>query len=53
MYKSHFKGYRFFRCSRYKRGSREKICSQHYITEEALYTLVLKQLQAFLAYIQA
>ena len=52
MYFGENKGYRFFRCSRYKRGSREKFCSQHYITEEALYALVLKQLQAFLAYLR-
>ena len=43
---------RFFRCSRYKSTSREKTCTQHYIREDVLYKLVLKQLQAFLSYLR-
>ena len=42
----------YFRCSMYKRTSRSKECTQHYIREESLYQLVLKQLQHFLSYLQ-
>ena len=45
-------GYTHFRCSQYKRTSRTQNCTQHYIREEALYRLVLKQLQHFLSYLQ-
>lgn len=45
-------GYTHFRCSQYKRTSRTQNCTQHYIREEALYQLVLKQLQHFLSYLQ-
>lgn len=45
-------GYTHFRCSMYKRTSRAKECTQHYIREDALYQLVLKQLQHFLSYLQ-
>ena len=45
-------GYTHFRCSQYKRTSRSQNCTQHYIREEALYQLVLKQLQHFLSYLQ-
>lgn len=45
-------GYTHFRCSQYKRTSRSQHCTQHYIREEALYQLVLKQLQHFLSYLQ-
>lgn len=45
-------GYTHFRCSQYKRTSRAKECTQHYIREDALYQLVLKQLQHFLSYLQ-
>lgn len=41
-------GYAHFRCSQYKRTSR----TQHYIREDALNQLVLKQLQHFLSYLQ-
>ena len=36
----------------YKRTSRAKECTQHYIREDALKQLVLKQLQHFLSYLQ-
>ncbi len=36
----------------YKRTSRAKECTQHYIREDALKQLVLKQLQQFLSYLQ-
>ena len=52
MYYGENGGSRFFRCSRYKSTSREKTCTQHYIREDVLYKLVLKQLQAFLSYLQ-
>lgn len=42
----------FFRCSRYKGNSRGRECSQHYIREDALYRLVLTQLQQFLSYLR-
>ena len=45
-------GYEHFRCSMYKRTSRAKECTQHYIREDALKQLVLKQLQHFLSYLQ-
>lgn len=45
-------GYRYFRCSGYKRNSRKKACSIHYIRESVLEQLVLKQLRQFLAYLQ-
>lgn len=45
-------GYTHFRCSQYKRTSRTQNCTQHYIREEVLYRLVLKQLQHFLSYLQ-
>ncbi len=45
-------GYTHFRCSQYKRTSRTQNCTQHYIREEVLYQLVLKQLQHFLSYLQ-
>ena len=45
-------GYEHFRCSMYKRTSRAKECTQHYIREDALKQLVLKQLQQFLSYLQ-
>ena len=45
-------GHTHFRCSMYKRTSRAKECTQHYIREDALYQLVLKQLQHFLSYLQ-
>ena len=45
-------GYAHFRCSMYKRTSRAKECTQHYIREDALKQLVLKQLQQFLSYLQ-
>lgn len=45
-------GYAHFRCSMYKRTSRAKECTQHYIREDALKQLVLKQLQQFLSYFQ-
>lgn len=45
-------GYRYFRCSGYKRNSRMKTCSIHYIRESVLEQLVLKQLQHFLSYMQ-
>ncbi len=45
-------GCRHFRCSMYKRTSRAKECTQHYIREDALKQLVLKQLQQFLSYLQ-
>ena len=45
-------GYAHFRCSMYKRTSRAKECTQHYIREDALKQLVLKQLQHFLSYLQ-
>lgn len=43
-------GYAHFRCSQYKRTSRTQNCTQHYIREDALNQLVLKQLQHFLSY---
>ena len=43
-------GYEHFRCSMYKRTSRAKECTQHYIREDTLKQLVLKQLQQFLSY---
>ena len=45
-------GYKYFRCGGYKRNSRMKACSIHYIRESVLEQLVLKQLQQFLAYLQ-
>ena len=45
-------GYTHFRCSQYKRTSRTQNCTQHYIREDVLYQLVLKQLQHFLSYLQ-
>jgi len=42
----------YFRCARYKGNSRNNDCTQHYIREDALYRLVLKQLQHFLSYLQ-
>ncbi|NBH15853.1 DUF4368 domain-containing protein, partial [Lachnospiraceae bacterium] len=42
----------YFRCAKYKGNSRNKECTQHYIREDALYQLVLKQLQHFLSYLQ-
>ena len=45
-------GYAHFRCSQYKRTSRTQDCTQHYIREDALNQLVLKQLQHFLSYLQ-
>ena len=45
-------GYKYFRCGGYKRNSRMKICTIHYIRESVLEQLVLKQLQQFLAYLQ-
>lgn len=44
--------YTHFRCSQYKRTSRTQNCTQHYIREDALNQLVLKQLQHFLSYLQ-
>ena len=52
MYYGENGGSRFFRCSRFKSASREKPCTQHYIREDVLYKLVLKQLQAFLSYLR-
>lgn len=46
------KSYLYFRCSKYKGNSRSGVCTQHYIREDALYQLVLKQLQHFLSYLQ-
>lgn len=46
------KNYLYFRCSKYKGNSRSGICTQHYIREDVLYQLVLKQLQHFLSYLQ-
>ena len=43
-------GYHFFRCGGYKRNSRTKECTIHYIRESVLEQLVLKQLQHFLSY---
>lgn len=45
-------GYRFFRCGGYKRNSRTKECTIHYIRECVLEQLVLKQLQHFLSYMR-
>ena len=45
-------GYAHLRCSQYKRTSLTKNCTQHYIREDALNQLVLKQLQHFLSYLQ-
>lgn len=45
-------GYVYFRCFMYKRTSRAKECTQHYIREDALSQLVLKQPQHFLSYLQ-
>lgn len=45
-------GYPHFRCSQYKRTSHTQNCTQHYIPEEVLYQLVLKQFQHFLSYLQ-
>ena len=45
-------GYAHFRCSQYKRTSRTQNCTLHYIREDALNQLVLKQLQHFLSYLQ-
>ena len=45
-------GYKYFRCGGYKRNSRMKVCTIHYIRESVLEQLVLKQLQQFLAYLQ-
>ena len=45
-------GYAHCRCSQYKRTSRTQNCTQHYIREDALNQLVLKQLQHFLSYLQ-
>ena len=45
-------GYKYFRCGGYKRNSRMKACSIHYIRESVLEQLVLKQLQQFLTYLQ-
>ena len=45
-------GNRFFRCSKYKNSRREMGCTQHYIREDVLYKLVLKQLQAFFSYLR-
>ena len=45
-------GYAHFLCSQYKRTSRTQNCTQHYIREDALNQLVLKQLQHFLSYLQ-
>lgn len=45
-------GYHFFRCGGYKRNSRTKECTIHYIRESVLEQLVLKQLQHFLSYMQ-
>jgi len=42
----------YFRCARYKGNSRNKDCTQHYIREDALYQLMLRQLQHFLSYLQ-
>ena len=42
----------YFRCAKYKGNSRNKECTQHYIREDALQKLVLKQLQHFLSYLQ-
>lgn len=44
--------YKYFRCSGYKRNSRQKECTIHYIRESVLEQLVLKQLQHFLSYLQ-
>ncbi|MEY8493876.1 DUF4368 domain-containing protein [Lachnospiraceae bacterium 29-91] len=46
------KSYLYFRCSKYKGNSRSGVCTQHYVREDALYKLVLKQLQHFLSYLQ-
>ena len=46
------KSYLYFRCSKYKGNSRSGVCTQHYVREDALYQLVLKQLQHFLSYLQ-
>lgn len=46
------KNYLYFRCSKYKGNSRSGICTHHYIREDVLYQLVLKQLQQFLSYLQ-
>lgn len=46
------KSYLYFRCSKYKGNSRSGACTQHYVREDALYQLVLKQLQHFLSYLQ-
>ena len=45
-------GYHFFRCGGYKRNSRTKECTIHYIRESVLEQLVLKQLQHFLFYMR-
>jgi len=45
-------GYDHFRCSRYKCNSHGKQCTGHYIREDAIYQLVLRQLQHFLSYLQ-
>lgn len=45
-------GYKYFRCSGYKRNSRQKECTIHYIRESVLEQLVLKQLRCFLSYLQ-
>lgn len=45
-------GYRYFRCAGYKRNSRSKACTIHYIRESVLEELVLKQLRYFLSYLQ-
>lgn len=45
-------GYHFFRCGGYKRNSRTKECTIHYIRESVLEQLVLKQLQHFLSYMR-
>ena len=46
------KSYLYFRCSKYKGNSRSGVCTQHYVREDVLYQLVLKQLQHFLSYLQ-
>lgn len=45
-------GYHFFRCGGYKRNSRTKECTIHYIRESVLEQLVLQQLQHFLSYMR-
>ena len=46
------KSYLYFRCSKNKGNSRSGVCTQHYVREDVLYQLALKQLQHFLSYLQ-